>query len=91
MGSLKNGGSRMQIQRVTCLKEWFINGYNVDGMMLLIIRELTIMVDTSLVTSAQILAWGIRVESHRTQCAMLDSLKETKDFDVIGSQKQDQK
>ena len=49
--------------------------------------ELIPVVETSSVTSEQALAWLRRVEAQRTQTTMLDSLKETKDFDAIRSQK----
>ena len=51
-----------------------------------IIMKLISMVNISSVTSVQVLAWAKRVKALRTQTAMLDSLKETKDFDAIGSQ-----
>ena len=45
------------------------------------------MVDNSSVTRQQVLTWTRRVEAQRSKTAMLDSLKETKDFDAIWSQK----
>ena len=57
------------------LKEQFINSLNDNGMMVEIIRELTSVVDTSSVTSAQVLAWARIVEAQMTQTALLKSLK----------------
>ena len=45
------------------------------------------MLEFSLVTGAQILAWARKVEAKKTQTTMLDSLEETNDFNAIKSQK----
>ena len=43
------------------------------------------MVNTSSVTSKQVLTWARRVEANRTQTTMLDGFKEAKDFNEIRS------
>ena len=50
-------------------------------------RELKSIVDTSSVTSVQVLAWARRVEAQRAQTTLLDIIKETRDFNAIMSQK----
>ena len=82
----------MQIQTLgRCLKEQLTNGLDDDGMMVEIIWEITSVVETSLVTSVQVLALARRVEAQMIQTTMLDSLKEPRDFDAIRSEKRDQK
>ena len=54
----------MQIQTLgRCLKEQLTNGLDDDGMMVEIIWEITSVVETSLVTSVQVLALARRVGS----------------------------
>ena len=55
--------------------------------MIKIIQEPTLMVNPGSVPNEQVLAWARRVKAKRTQTKMLDSLKQTQDFDAIGSQK----
>ena len=65
------------------LKEQFILGSNNSAMSIKIIRELTKIEDNENITSEQVLAWAKRVEAQKTQSAILEQLKETKDFDRI--------
>ena len=65
------------------LKEKFTNGLNDDGIMVKSMREFTSIGDTGLVTIAQVPAWVSRKETQRAQTTMLDSLKETKEFNAI--------
>ena len=56
-------------------------------MMMKIISEITSMLDTTSLTTEQVLAWEKRVEAQTIQTTILESLKERKDFDTIRSQK----
>ena len=56
-------------------------------MIIEIIHELRTISDTSSVTSKQVLTWIERVEVQRTQTAMLESLKDNREFDMIQSHK----
>ena len=67
------------------LKEQFIHGLKDNDMLTEIIHELTTVRDTSMITSDQVLAWAMQVKAWWSQTAVLDSLKETKDFDTIKS------
>ena len=83
-GKTKNNGSRIQVQRfIQSFKKCFINGLNDDKMVEEITWELTSVVDSSSVTGEQLLTWAKRLEIQRTQTAMLECLKETKDVDAI--------
>ena len=44
--------------------------------------EFASMMDTSSLTSEEVLAWARQLEAHRIQTAMLYSLKEAKAFDA---------
>ena len=74
---------RLQIRVAECefkeldrkLKDHFIDGLNDDGMIMDTMWELTSMMDGSLVTSGQALAWAQRVEAQSSQTTMLDSFK----------------
>ena len=48
-----------------------------------IIRELTAINDANTVMSNEVLTWAKWVEAQRSQTAMLNSLKENRDFDAI--------
>ena len=63
---------------------------NDDSIMVEIRKEQNSVVDTSSLTSAQVLAGARRVKPHRIQNAILDSFKETKHFVVMKSQKRSQ-
>ena len=52
-------------------------------MMTKVIRELTAMKTTSEITSEQVLCWAKRIEAQRVQKAMLETKKESKDFDTV--------
>ena len=60
------------------LTEQIINGLNNDGMATEIISDLIAIINTSSVTSRQVLVWEKRVETQRAEMAMLDSLKENR-------------
>ena len=47
------------------------------------IQELTVIKNTSEITSKQVLAWAKRVEAHRSWKALLVSIQENKEFDMI--------
>ena len=63
------------------LKEKFINVI-IDLMMTKIIKELKAIKDTSTINSEQVILWGKVGRGQRSQTAMLESLKDSKDFDV---------
>ena len=52
-------------------------------MMMEIIHELTLMVDTRSVTCEQVLAWARRVETQGVQTTMLNSFEEGKEFNTV--------
>ena len=47
--------------------------------------------DTCIVTSEQVMAWAKRNEVQQSYTALLDSFKETKDFDTTKSGRAEQK
>ena len=65
------------------LIEQFISGLNDDAMIVTIICK--VPSDTGRITSKSVLAWVRRLETQRAQTAMLDSLKESREFDVYGN------
>ena len=65
------------------LKEQFINGINDQTMTSEIRRELMVIKVMSDVTNEQILSWAWGIEAQGPQKAMPESLKGTKDFNMI--------
>ena len=90
---------RFQIAEAECnykeiprhFQEQFIHGLNDNNMLIGIIHELSAIKYTSIVTSEQVLAWTWWFEAQRTQTVILDSWRETKDFDPIQSGRVGQK
>ena len=48
-----------------------------------IIRELTVIKKTNVITSKQVLAWARRVESQIVQKAIIEANKENNSFDAM--------
>ena len=46
-------------------------------------KELTVIKDISEITSKHVLSWAKRMERQESQKAILESLNETKDFDML--------
>ena len=72
------------IKKKRQLKVQFFHGLN-DNIPVKIICEFTAIKVTGVVTSEQVLAWARQGEAQRTQTIIIDSLRETKDFDAIKS------
>ena len=66
------------------LKEQVINGVHVEMITTEIIKELTMIYNTSYITNEQVLSWAERTE---TQNAMLMSFQENREFAMIGHMK----
>ena len=60
-------------------------------MLMEIIQELNAIRDKTTVKNEQVLEWSRQVETQRTQMTILDSLRKTKDFDMIKSGRVEQK
>ena len=73
------------------LKEQFIHGLNDSDLLTEIIRELIKTGENRSVTSVQVWAWAKRIETQRTQAAVINSLSEVKEFDWIQTVGDDQK
>ena len=69
------------------LKEQTINGINDQVMMAEIIKEPTAIKVTSEVTSELVLSCAKKIEPQQSQKGMLDSLKDSREFDMIGKTK----
>ena len=65
------------------LKEQFINGLNDKDMLGEIIKELTASRCNDQTTSSNVLIWAKRVEAHRVQAAVMNSITESIQFDKI--------
>ena len=65
------------------LKEQFIHSLNDKCMLEEIIRELTVTKNDDSKMSGGVLAWAKRVEAHRTQAAVLNTLMESRQFNKI--------
>ena len=86
MGKLRiavAGCSYKEIDRQ--LQEQQIHGLNDSEMVTQIVCSLTVIKDTCFVTSEQVLGRIGQVEAQRSQTVILCSLRETRDFEVIGS------
>ena len=68
------------------MKEQFLNGLNDETITPVIIKELTALIDTSQVSSVQVLMWAKRVESD--QKAVVDNILDAIDFDLIQRDRQ---
>ena len=68
-----------------CIKQHFIHGLNSGGMTKEIIKKLTALSDTSLVTSSWVLAWAKTVEAQKSQMAMLKGLNDNTKFNAINA------
>ena len=65
------------------LKEQFIHRLNDSEMLTEIIREFTESDENVIIPSEHVLTWAKRVEVHRAQAAVINSLHELKNFDAI--------
>ena len=83
MGRLCVAAVECDYQVDTQLKEQFIDGLNDKYMLEEIIKELTATKNDDHITSGCVLAWAKRVEAHRAQAAVLNTLIESKQFDKI--------
>ena len=87
---------RIQIKAGECknqendrrLKEQFINGMNDEAITAKIIKGLMAIRDTSEVSSGQVIVWALRVGAPRPQKAVLDHIRDTKEFDSIVNNRQ---
>ena len=68
------------------LKEKLINGNN-DAMMTEIIKDLTAMKRENEKTSVKVFSWARRGETQRAQKAIIDTTKESREFDMIRKEK----
>ena len=85
---LEGSGKQWQsiIRKKWSVKEQLIPGLNENEMLTGIICEFTDTNITGVVTSMYVVAWARQVESQRLQTAIMDSLRETMDFDAIRSE-----
>ena len=82
---------RLYIAAVECnyqevdrqLKEQFIHGLNDKYMLEEIIKELTATKSDDHITSGDVLAWAKRVEVQRAQAVVLNTLRESRQFDKV--------
>ena len=82
---------RLRIAAIECnykevdrqLKEQFIHGLNYSDKLAKIIRELAKIDENTMITSEQALVWAKRIQAHITQLAVINSLSEVKNYDVI--------
>ena len=87
---------RLQVKAADCkckendrrLKEKFNNGMNDEAIAAEIIIELTVLKDTSEVSSEQVLVRVQSVEVQRAQKAVLESIRDAEDFDSVGRDRQ---
>ena len=60
------------------LKGQFINDLNDETIIAMTIKELTVLKDTSQVSTEQFLIWAQRVEGQRMQKTVLDDIRDTR-------------
>ena len=70
------------------LKEQLINGLNDETITDEIIKELTVIKDTSKLSAEKVLVWGQTVEVQREQRAVSDDIRDAKDFASIQGNRQ---
>ena len=73
------------------LKEQFIHGLNDKLLLEEIIKELTATNNDDHITSGGVLAWAKRVEAQKVQAAVLNTLKESRQFNKIKVSKRQRK
>ena len=90
-GNVEGWMGRLWVAAVECnyqevnrqLKEQFIHCLNNKCMLKEIIKELTATRNDDSITSGGVLIWAKRVEMHRAQAAVLNTLTESRQFDKI--------
>ena len=81
MGQLQVAAVQCNYQEIDRqLKEQIIHGINNKHMLEKIIKELTVTSNDDNITSGGVLAWEKRVETQRQQAAVLNTIKELKQF-----------